>query len=326
MARQVVAVAGVEVCCDDALLRSVAVQPDWRRHGLGHELVRRIVSHAEERGFRALYLLTMTAEHHVPLSVSSASSARPPAGDRRYLGIQIRVSRERRGDEASRHGRRPLGIWRPCASHSFRTSTQTCRRWMRCSPSIARRGDVDAVFHLGDLVGYTPAERCPALARCAHRRDLRQLRFDRRDGLQRLRMSLRGPATGSAVPCELRVNTGTCIARDEDPSWAATVPSRPASAWWARRRTHHHARPRDAGQQRHVLDGGWIGLLLSQDGGGRGRRCRWYCWRRRTHVRCVARHRGHSFPQHRERWSAQGWRLARRLRARCRRRRERNPG
>jgi amino-acid N-acetyltransferase len=65
-AKQLVAVAGVEVCRDDALLRSVAVQPDWRKHGVGRELVRRIVSHVEERGIRALYLLTMTAEHYFP--------------------------------------------------------------------------------------------------------------------------------------------------------------------------------------------------------------------------------------------------------------------
>jgi len=60
------AVAGLEVCCDNALLRSVAVQPAWRRHGLGQALVRRVVCGAEERGLRALYLLTMTAEHYFP--------------------------------------------------------------------------------------------------------------------------------------------------------------------------------------------------------------------------------------------------------------------
>lgn len=63
---ELVAVAGLEVCCNDALLRSVAVNPEWRSHGLGRELVRRIVCQAEERGIRALYLLTMTAEHYFP--------------------------------------------------------------------------------------------------------------------------------------------------------------------------------------------------------------------------------------------------------------------
>ena len=60
----VVAVAGLEVCCDNALLRSVAVRDDWQRHGLGHQLVQRAVCEAESRGIQALYLLTMTAEHY----------------------------------------------------------------------------------------------------------------------------------------------------------------------------------------------------------------------------------------------------------------------
>jgi amino-acid N-acetyltransferase len=63
---ELVAVAGIEVCCDDALLRSVAVRPAWRRHGVGQELVRHLVHAAEARGFRAMYLLTMTAEHYFP--------------------------------------------------------------------------------------------------------------------------------------------------------------------------------------------------------------------------------------------------------------------
>ncbi len=51
-------VAGLEVCCDNALLRSVAVRAEWRSHGLGGDLVTRIVSDAESRGIHALYLLT----------------------------------------------------------------------------------------------------------------------------------------------------------------------------------------------------------------------------------------------------------------------------
>ena len=64
--RELVAVAGLEICCSNALLRSVAVRADWQRHGLGHELVQRVVSEAETRGIDALYLLTMTAEHYFP--------------------------------------------------------------------------------------------------------------------------------------------------------------------------------------------------------------------------------------------------------------------
>ncbi len=64
--QDIVAVAGVEECCAQALLRSVAVRGDWQRRGLGHELVARAVAQAESRGIAALYLLTMTAEHYFP--------------------------------------------------------------------------------------------------------------------------------------------------------------------------------------------------------------------------------------------------------------------
>jgi len=64
--RRLVGVGGLEVCCNNALLRSVAVRPDWQTHGIGRDLVRRLVRTAEERGIRALYLLTQTAEHYFP--------------------------------------------------------------------------------------------------------------------------------------------------------------------------------------------------------------------------------------------------------------------
>ncbi len=63
---ELAAVAGLEICGDDALLRSVAVRPAWRRHGVGEALVRHLVLAAEARGVRAMYLLTMTAEHYFP--------------------------------------------------------------------------------------------------------------------------------------------------------------------------------------------------------------------------------------------------------------------
>ena len=62
----IVGVAGLEVCCDDALLRSVAVRPEWRSKGVGRALVNRAIAEAESRGLRALYLLTTTAEHYFP--------------------------------------------------------------------------------------------------------------------------------------------------------------------------------------------------------------------------------------------------------------------
>ena len=62
----IVGVAGLEVCCDNALLRSVAVDAAWRSHGLGRALVTRVLTDAEARGIRALYLLTTTAERYFP--------------------------------------------------------------------------------------------------------------------------------------------------------------------------------------------------------------------------------------------------------------------
>lgn len=62
----IVGTAALEICCDNALLRSVAVAPEWRSRGLGRALVTRVIADAEARGLRALYLLTTTAEHYFP--------------------------------------------------------------------------------------------------------------------------------------------------------------------------------------------------------------------------------------------------------------------
>jgi len=62
----IVGVAGLEVCREHALLRSVAVAPAWRSKGLGRELVDRIIAAAERRGIHALYLLTTTAASYFP--------------------------------------------------------------------------------------------------------------------------------------------------------------------------------------------------------------------------------------------------------------------
>jgi len=62
----IVGTAALEVCCDNALLRSVAVAPDWRSLGLGRALVTRVIADAEARGIRALYLLTTTADRYFP--------------------------------------------------------------------------------------------------------------------------------------------------------------------------------------------------------------------------------------------------------------------
>jgi amino-acid N-acetyltransferase len=65
---RLVGVAGIERCGggEHALLRSVAVDSAWRSKGLGRTLVSRAIALAEERGARALYLLTTTAEHYFP--------------------------------------------------------------------------------------------------------------------------------------------------------------------------------------------------------------------------------------------------------------------
>ena len=61
-----VGVAGLEACCENALLRSVAVRPERRSHGVGRALVMRVISDAESRVIRALYLLTTTADRYFP--------------------------------------------------------------------------------------------------------------------------------------------------------------------------------------------------------------------------------------------------------------------
>ena len=62
----IVGTAALEICRNNALLRSVSVAPEWRSRGLGRALVTRVIADAEARGLRALYLLTTTAEHYFP--------------------------------------------------------------------------------------------------------------------------------------------------------------------------------------------------------------------------------------------------------------------
>ena len=62
----IVGTAALEACSDNALLRSVAVAPEWRSRGLGRTLVSRVIANAEARGLHALYLLTTTAEQYFP--------------------------------------------------------------------------------------------------------------------------------------------------------------------------------------------------------------------------------------------------------------------
>jgi amino-acid N-acetyltransferase len=57
----VVAVAGFEFYGNDALLRSVAIEPRLQKTGIGSELVDFMISIAEKRGIKRVVLLTETA-------------------------------------------------------------------------------------------------------------------------------------------------------------------------------------------------------------------------------------------------------------------------
>ena len=63
---EIVAVAGLEMYGPSALLRSVAVRPDWRGSGVGRLLVDDLLSDAKSRGTHDVFLLTTTAEHYFP--------------------------------------------------------------------------------------------------------------------------------------------------------------------------------------------------------------------------------------------------------------------
>jgi amino-acid N-acetyltransferase len=60
-ASRLVGLCGVEVCGDDGLLRSVAVDPDYRHEGIGGLLVAGAKELARRLRLRDLYLLTTTA-------------------------------------------------------------------------------------------------------------------------------------------------------------------------------------------------------------------------------------------------------------------------
>ena len=61
---RVVACGGAEAYPSAALIRSVAVMPDYQRHGLGRRLVRQLIDRLSARGLREFYLLTTTAEEY----------------------------------------------------------------------------------------------------------------------------------------------------------------------------------------------------------------------------------------------------------------------
>jgi amino-acid N-acetyltransferase len=63
---RIVGVAGLEIRGEAALLRSVAVDSDWRGRGLGAALVDATLDTARTRGVTEIYLLTTTAGGYFP--------------------------------------------------------------------------------------------------------------------------------------------------------------------------------------------------------------------------------------------------------------------
>jgi N-acetylglutamate synthase-like GNAT family acetyltransferase len=61
---RVVGVGGLEIHGDDGLLRSVAVNVDYRRQGLGASLVEAAIERAKRLELRSVYLLTTDARDY----------------------------------------------------------------------------------------------------------------------------------------------------------------------------------------------------------------------------------------------------------------------
>jgi amino-acid N-acetyltransferase len=59
---KLVACGGAEAYQFVALIRSIAVEPEYRSHGLGRRIVRQLLDRLASRGLREFYLLTTTAE------------------------------------------------------------------------------------------------------------------------------------------------------------------------------------------------------------------------------------------------------------------------
>ena len=194
---------------------------------------------------------------------------------------------------------------------------------------IDRRSDVDAIYHLGDLVGYAPwPNEVVALLR---QRGIAGIagNYDSTTGTDYKHCGCKyeNPRAGRAVASELRLDAGARLARDEALPRRPAVSPRPVAEGRAHlRRSAPDPRPRHADAQHAVLDRGPSRLVLHPDGWDRRREARRRD-RLRTHAQAVApRGRGRPLPQHRIRWQAEGRRLAGWLRpALDRRRTNRSP-
>ena len=78
---RVVGVAGLELHGEDGLLRSVAVDTDYRGQGLAAALVEAVLQRASRVGLRSVYLLTTTAAEYFARRGFAGCSrdAAPPA-------------------------------------------------------------------------------------------------------------------------------------------------------------------------------------------------------------------------------------------------------
>lgn|SRR5690606_34206880 len=77
----VVGCAAIELYAEGALLRSVAVAPTARRHGVGGQLTQAAIALARSFGAPALYLLTTTAAAYFPrFGFVQTTRSRVPAG------------------------------------------------------------------------------------------------------------------------------------------------------------------------------------------------------------------------------------------------------
>src|SRR5207244_1603768 len=61
---RIVGCGGAETYPVAALLRSIAVIPEYRRNGVARKIVRHLIDHLASRGLREFYLLTTTAEEY----------------------------------------------------------------------------------------------------------------------------------------------------------------------------------------------------------------------------------------------------------------------
>jgi amino-acid N-acetyltransferase len=59
---KIIAIGGSEAYQFAALIRSVVVAPEYRKHGLGRRIVRQLLDRLASRGLREFYLLTTDAE------------------------------------------------------------------------------------------------------------------------------------------------------------------------------------------------------------------------------------------------------------------------